>query len=50
MGESRGVGGRVEELADGGALVVHAIHRWARMRPFAHWRTASTETLRNEEL
>ena len=32
VGVSRGVGGRVEELADGGALVVHAIHRCTRMR------------------
>ena len=31
MGESRVVGGRVKELADGGSLVVHAIHRCIRM-------------------
>lgn len=50
MGVSRGVGGRVEKLADGGALVVHAVHRWTRRGAlFRSGGTACTETWRNEE-
>lgn len=50
MWVSRGVGGRVEKLADGGALVVHAVHRWTRWGAlFRSGRTTRTETWRNEE-